>query len=103
MQLTFEDARRRRGPRLSVLPDAARVEAHLARLARAQGGLAAFKVACSAGELERELAAGQRIAPPEAILLAVHEAGGSPSLAWALAEGRELPGSPGRTLSAARA
>jgi hypothetical protein len=34
-QLTFADVQRRRGPRLAVLPDAARVEERLALLARA--------------------------------------------------------------------
>src|SRR5438552_2772736 len=80
MQLTFEDARQRRGLTLSVLPDAARVEERLAGLARRQG-LVAFKAACSLAELERELVRAARRAgkcpapaPPEALLLALREA-----------------------------
>src|SRR5258708_7899261 len=59
VQLTFEDARARRGPTLAVLPDAARVEERLARLARAQG-LAAGPVARRVAPLERELGRGAR-------------------------------------------
>src|SRR5229473_1902640 len=80
VQLTFEDARARRGPTLAVLPDAARVEERLARLARAQG-LAAGHVACSVAQLERELVrearrAGKCPAPasPEALALVLREA-----------------------------
>src|SRR5712691_1661792 len=131
MQLSFEDARRRRGLTLAVLPDAARVEERLARLARKQG-LAAFKVACSLAELERELVraarrAGKCPAPasPEALLLALREAAREhtvaslpsvairrePGYARALGELLELPEEPGgseeaaglgRTLAAAR-
>ena len=79
-QLTFADLPRRRGPRVSVLPDAARVEERLLQLARAQG-LVAGKVACSLADLERELVrearkAGQCPAPasPEALMLALREA-----------------------------
>ena len=80
MQLSFEDARRRRGPKLAVLPDAARVEERLAALARAQG-MVAFRAACSLAELERELVQAARRAgrcpapaPAEALLLALREA-----------------------------
>ncbi len=79
-QLTFADLPRRRGPRVSVLPDAARVEERLLQLARAQGFVAG-KVACSLADLERELVrearkAGGCPAPasPEALLLALREA-----------------------------
>src|SRR4051812_8196926 len=104
MQLSFDDIRRRRGPRLAVLPDAARVEDRLGRLAREQR-LVASRVAVSVAELERQLVAGlpQRVAPREVVLLAVHEAGGPHSLSRALWEGRELDGRFGRALSSARA
>src|SRR5438067_3192568 len=127
MQLTFEDARQRRGLTLSVLPDAARVEERLAGLARKQG-LVAFKAACSLAELERELVRAARRAgkcpapaPPEALLLALREAARDhsegpffairrePGYVRALGELLELPGLPegaeelGRTLAAARA
>ena len=79
-QLSFADLPRRRGPRVSVLPDAARVEERLLLLAREQG-LVAGKVACTLADLERELVrearkAGQCPAPasPEALLLALREA-----------------------------
>src|SRR5712691_6699035 len=79
-QLSFADARPRRGPRLAVLPDAARVEERLARVARAQGFVAG-KVACSLAELERELVREARRAgacgPPaskQAVALALREA-----------------------------
>jgi len=55
-QLSFAHARRRLGPGLAVLPDAARVEERLRRLAREPGrAIVAGKVACSLAELEREL------------------------------------------------
>ena len=44
----------RRGPSVAVLPDAARVEERLVRLAR-QRGLVAGQVACSLAQLERGL------------------------------------------------
>jgi ATP-dependent helicase/nuclease subunit B len=58
-----------------VLPDAARVEERLLRLARASG-LVAGKVACSLAELERELlrAARVSVASPLALSLALREA-----------------------------
>jgi RecB family exonuclease len=122
MQLTFEDARRRRGLALTVLPDAARVEERLAEKARAQG-LVAFKAACSFAELERELVREARragkcpaTAPPEAVLLALREASDGPFQAGTVRALRELlaldpaelTGSEravalGRTLGAARA
>ena len=79
-QLSFADLPRRRGPRVSVLPDAARVEERLHLLAREQGFVAG-RVACSLADLERELVrearkAGRCPAPasPEALLLALREA-----------------------------
>src|SRR4051812_21145154 len=127
MQLTFEDARRRRGLTLSVLPDAARVEERLASLARQQG-LVPFRVACSVAQLESELVraarrAGMCPAPasPEAVLLALRDAARDhsegafqairrePGYVRALGRLLELPvlpeGSDGleRTLAAARA
>src|SRR5258708_2129419 len=79
-QLTFADVQRRRGPRLAVLPDAARVEERLALLARAHGFVAG-KIACSLADLERELVrearkAGRCPAPasPQALALALREA-----------------------------
>src|SRR4051812_46496212 len=80
MQLSFADARPRRGLLLTVLPDAARVEETLTRLAR-ERGLAAGKVACSVAELEREIVREARRAgrcpppaPPWAVELAVAHA-----------------------------
>ena len=79
-QLTFAEFRHRRGPRLTVLPDAARVEERLALLARAQGFVAG-KVVCSVADLERELVREARKAgacplpaSPQALLLALREA-----------------------------
>ncbi len=55
-QLSFAQARRRQGLRIVVLPDAARVEERLRRLAREPGrAIVVGKVACSLAELEREL------------------------------------------------
>src|SRR6266478_3919305 len=70
---------------IAVLPDAARVEERLARLAR-QRGFVAGKVACSLAELERGLVreaqqAGTcpQIASPFALQLALREAARNPS------------------------
>jgi ATP-dependent helicase/nuclease subunit B len=52
-QLTLAEARRR-GPRIAVLPDAARVEERLGSLAR-QRGFVPFRIAFSLAELGREL------------------------------------------------
>src|SRR2546421_345977 len=52
-QLSFAEARRR-GPRIAVLPDAARVEERLGRLAR-ERGFVPGRVAYSLAELGREL------------------------------------------------
>src|SRR5204862_6894897 len=52
-QLSFAEARRR-GPRIAVLPDAARVEEQLGRLAR-ERGFVPGRVAYSLAELGREL------------------------------------------------
>jgi ATP-dependent helicase/nuclease subunit B len=78
-QLSFAEARRR-GPQVAVLPDAARVEERLTRLAR-QRGFVAGKVAYSLAELERELVReAQRsgtcppIASPFALQLALRDA-----------------------------
>src|SRR6267142_1170370 len=57
-QLSFAEAPRR-GPVIAVLPDAARVEERLARLAR-QRGFVAGKVACTLAELERALIAARK-------------------------------------------
>ncbi|HEY6911800.1 MAG TPA: PD-(D/E)XK nuclease family protein [Myxococcales bacterium] len=81
-QLSFAHARRRQGLRLAVLPDAARVEERLRRLAREPGrGIVAGRVACSIAELERELVReAQRAgscpaqASPFALRLALREA-----------------------------
>jgi ATP-dependent helicase/nuclease subunit B len=83
---------RSRGPRLFVLPDAARVEERLLLLARASG-LVAGKAACSLAELERELfrAARLSVASPLALSLALREAARqhSPGPYFAI---REQPG-----------
>ncbi|HEY2027934.1 MAG TPA: PD-(D/E)XK nuclease family protein [Myxococcales bacterium] len=73
-QLSFADARPR-GPRLFVLPDAARVEERLLVLARA-GGIVAGRSACSIFELERELlrAARVAVAPPLTLQLVLRQA-----------------------------
>lgn len=70
----------RRGPSVAVLPDAARVEERLARLAR-QRGLVAGRVACSLAELERGLlreaqkaGACPQVASPFALRLALRDA-----------------------------
>src|SRR2546422_11710755 len=52
-QLSLAEARRR-GPRIAVLPDAARVEERLGDLAR-QRGFVPFRIAFSVPELGREL------------------------------------------------
>ena len=52
-QLTLAEARRR-GPRIAVLPDGARVEERLGYLAR-QRGFVPFRIAFSLAELGREL------------------------------------------------
>src|SRR5438105_15428495 len=52
-QLSFAEARRR-GPRIAILPDAARVEERLGRLAR-ERGFVPGRVADSLAELGREL------------------------------------------------
>src|SRR5450432_3853381 len=74
-QLSFADVKKPRGPRLAVLPDAARVEERLSRLARASG-LVAGKAACSLAELERELLRTARVsvASPLALSLALRDA-----------------------------
>src|SRR5262249_9811597 len=78
-QLSFAQAPRR-GPLIAVLPDSARVEERLARLARSRGFVAG-KVACSLAELERALireaqqaGACPQIASPFALQLALREA-----------------------------
>ncbi|MGZ6143874.1 MAG: hypothetical protein ACXWLM_11090, partial [Myxococcales bacterium] len=78
-QLTFGDLRPR-GPRLTVLPDAARVEERLLEAARAQGFVAG-RPACSVADLGRELVREARragrcpaAASPEALALAVRQA-----------------------------
>src|SRR5206468_3514810 len=73
-QLSFADARPR-GPRLFVLPDAARVEERLLLLARS-GGVVAGRNACSLAELERELirAARVAVAPPLTLELVLRQA-----------------------------
>src|SRR5260221_11001751 len=72
--------RPRRGPRLTVLPDAARVEERLQQLARTHGFVAG-PAAGSVGDLERELVReAQRggvcppLASPAAVRLALREA-----------------------------
>ncbi|MFL5309634.1 MAG: PD-(D/E)XK nuclease family protein, partial [Myxococcales bacterium] len=74
-QLSFDDARRKApiGPPLTVLPDAARVEEHLARRATP---FVAGEVACTLLRLERELVQKARadgkcpkVASPEALAL----------------------------------
>lgn len=79
MQLTFADLRPR-GPRIAVLPDAARVEERLLAAARAQGFVAG-RPACSVAELERELVREARragkcpaAASPQALALAMRQA-----------------------------
>lgn len=78
-QLSFEDAHRRpaRGPALTVLPDAARVEEHVIRRA---DPFVAGQLACTLAELERGLirearAAGRcpAVATPEALALLFRE------------------------------
>ena len=83
-QLSFAEAPRR-GPVIAVLPDAARVEERLARLAR-QRGFVAGKVACTLAELERALireaqqaGACPPVASPFALQLALREAARSHS------------------------
>jgi superfamily I DNA/RNA helicase/RecB family exonuclease len=73
-QLSFADVKPR-GPRLAVLPDAARVEERLFALARGSG-LVAGKSACSLPDLERELIRVARVpvASPLALTLALREA-----------------------------
>src|SRR4051812_7456444 len=78
-QLSFAEAPRR-GPQVAVLPDAARVEERLARLAR-QRGFVAGRVACTLAQLELELVreaqraqACPQIASPWAVQLAVRDA-----------------------------
>ena len=78
-QLSFADVRPR-GPKIVVLPDAARVEERLLAAARAQGFVAG-RPACSVAELERELVREARragkcpaAASPEALALAVRQA-----------------------------
>src|SRR5712671_194375 len=79
-QLSFADAppRKASGPALTVLPDAARVEEHIVRRA---APFAPGHLACTFGELERDVtraarAAGAcgRIATPETVGLALREA-----------------------------
>jgi ATP-dependent helicase/nuclease subunit B len=74
-QLDFTAPARPRGPLLAVLPDAARVEERLLRLARSSA-LVAGKAACSLAELERELLRTARVAvaSPLASMLALREA-----------------------------
>ncbi|HYY53473.1 MAG TPA: PD-(D/E)XK nuclease family protein [Myxococcales bacterium] len=78
-QLSFAEARRR-GPRIAVLPDAARVEERLARLAR-ERGFVPGRVAYSLAELGRELireaqraGACPEVASPFALQLALRQA-----------------------------
>src|SRR3954466_7012121 len=78
-QLTFAEAPRR-GPRIAILPDAARVEERLCALAR-ERGFVAGRVALSLLELERELVrdaqrngACPEVASPFALQLALREA-----------------------------
>jgi ATP-dependent helicase/nuclease subunit B len=78
-QLSFAEARRR-GPRIAVLPDAARVEERLGRLAR-ERGFVPGRVAYSLGELGRELireaqraGACAEVASPFALQLALRQA-----------------------------
>ena len=80
MQLSFADARPRRGLVVTVLPDAARAEEWLSRAA-GERGLAAGKIACTVSELEREIVREARragrcpaAAPPHAVELAVADA-----------------------------
>src|SRR5205085_20339 len=70
-QLSFAEARRR-GPRIAVLPDAARVEERLGRLAR-ERGFVPGRVAYSLAELGRELIAA-RAALDRAALVDPHQA-----------------------------
>ncbi|HEX4383860.1 MAG TPA: hypothetical protein VH083_12960, partial [Myxococcales bacterium] len=74
-QLDFTAPPRPRGPLLAVLPDAARVEERLLRLARGTA-IVAGKAACSLAELERELLRTARVAvaSPLALMLALREA-----------------------------
>ena len=78
-QLSFAEARRR-GPRIAVLPDAARVEERLGRLAR-ERGFVPGRVAYSLAELGRELireaqraGACPEVASPFALELALRQA-----------------------------
>src|SRR5437762_13876944 len=78
-QLSFADARRR-GPRIAVLPDAARVEERLGHLAR-ERGFAPGRFAYSVAELGRELireaqraGACPEVASPFALRLALRQA-----------------------------
>ena len=78
-QLSFAEARRR-GPRIAILPDAARVEERLGRLAR-ERGFVPGRVACSVAELGRELireaqraGACPEVASPFALQLALRQA-----------------------------
>ncbi len=78
-QLSFAEVSRR-GPLIAVLPDSARVEERLARLAR-ERGFVAGKVACSLAELERALireaqqaGACPQVASPFALQLTLREA-----------------------------
>src|SRR5438067_1643396 len=78
-QLSFAEARRR-GPRIAILPDAARVEERLGRLAR-ERGFVPGRVACSLAELGRELireaqraGACPEVASPFALQLALRQA-----------------------------
>src|SRR3954469_17990806 len=79
-QLSFADAppRKAPGPALTVLPDAARVEEHVVRRA---APFAPGHLACTFGELERDLVraargsgACGRLATPETVTLALREA-----------------------------
>src|SRR5205814_6183164 len=78
-QLSFADARRR-GPRIAVLPDAARVEERLGHLARERGfapGRFAYGVAGLGRELIREAqraGACPEVASPFALRLALRQA-----------------------------
>src|SRR2546426_8735048 len=78
-QLSFAEARRR-GPRIAILPDAARVEERLGRLAR-ERGFVPGRVAYSLAELGRELireaqraGACPEVASPFALQLALRQA-----------------------------